>query len=355
MTATHPTLARRLVPANFRDPVGLARRILSSRDRAAYFALASTALAALVTPLDALLAATLEKRFLRGHDAPRKPVIIVTGAPRSGTTVLSQALIHHLPVTYFNNLTAVFPRAPITANRLFGRLLPRPARTLHSYYGRTSGFASENDGLHLWDRWLGTDRYTVPDRLDQRTAADLRRFFAAYEHAFGRPVLNKNNALATGAVAVAEALPTAHFIYIRRDPVFTVQSILGARETIQGTRAAPYGVSDPSRPAATANPIEDVCGQILYHEDRMETERRVIGDARFWVLDYETFCETPHAIVERVARDVLGVDVDVAAVRRSLPPLRNTNRSKLSTPEIEEIAGTLARMRADRAGRRNTA
>jgi hypothetical protein len=355
MPTPRPSLLRRLVPANFRDPVGLARRILSSRDRAAYFAVVSTALAAALAPIDALLAVTLEKRMVAEHGTPEQPVIIVTGAPRSGTTVLSQALIHHLPVTFFNNLTAVFPRAPIAANRLFGRFLRPPQRTLHSYYGRTSGFASENDGLHLWDRWLGTDRYAVPEHLPPEAAADLRRFFAAYEHAFGRPIVNKNNALATGVPAIAEALPTAHFIYIRRDALFTAQSILGARETIQGTRTAPYGVNDPTRRAAAASPIEDVCAQIVYHERRMETERRAVGDDRFWVVDYERFCEAPHAIVERVGRDILRVPLDVDAIRRSLPPLRNTNRSKLPAAEIEEIATTLERLRAEPVECRNSA
>lgn len=344
MNDARPSFWRRLVPANFRDPVGLARRILSSRDRAAYFAMTSTALAALATPLDVVLAATMERRQ-DGGPTPRHPVILVTGAPRSGTTVLSQALIHHLPVAYFNNLTAVFPRAPISANRLFGRWLRKPSGSLHSFYGRTSGFASESDGLHLWDRWLGSDRYAAPTRLDASTAADLRRFFAAYEHAFGRPLLNKNNALATGADAIAGALPTSHFLFIRRDPVFAVQSILGARETIQGTLHAPYGVTDPARRHVTANPIEDVCAQVLYHERRMEEQRRTIGDRRFWVVEYEQFCVEPHAIVERVGREILGLELDREALKAVLPPLRNTNRSKRPAAEIEEIRSTLARAR----------
>lgn len=351
MSSARPSFWRRLVPANFRDPIGLARRILASRDRAAYFAMASTALAALATPLDLLLAATLERSALRDAETPTRPVILVTGAPRSGTTVLSQALIHHLPVTYFNNLTAVFPRAPISANRLFGRFLPKAAGTLHSFYGRTSGFASESDALHLWDRWLGPDRYAAPERLDARSAAEMRRFFAAYERAFGRPVLNKNNALATGAVAIAEALPTAHFVFIRRDPVFAVQSILGARETIQGTREAPYGVTDPARRTASATPIEEVCAQVVYHERRMEEERRLIGDQRFWVVEYEQFCVEPHAIVVRVGREILGIDPDERALRAALPPLRNTNRSKLPSAEISEIERTLARFREDGGAR----
>jgi hypothetical protein len=350
MNDTRPSFRQRLVPANFRDPLGLARRILRSRDRAAYFAIASTALAAVATPLDVVLAATMERRQDAGP-TPRLPVILVTGAPRSGTTVLSQVLIHHLPVTYFNNLTAVFPRAPITANRLLRRWLRKPAASLHSFYGRTSGFASENDGLHLWDRWLGPDRYAVPEHLEASTADALRRFFAAYEHAFGRPVLNKNNALATGAAAIAEALPTAHFLFIRRDPIFAVQSILGARETIQGTRHAPYGVTDPAQRQLKASPIEDVCAQVLYHERKMEEQRRAIGAARFWVVEYEQFCVAPHAIVERVGREILGLELDTKALQAALPPLRNTNRSKLPTAELEEIRTTLARLREQGASR----
>lgn len=348
MTTAQPSTWRRLLPANFRDPVGLARRILSSRDPAAYFAMASTVLAAVVTPLDAALARTVERRRLVAA-APRLPIVLVTGAPRSGTTVLSQALIHNLPVTFFNNLTSVFPRAPITANRLFGRFLRKPSGELHSFYGRTSGFASENDALHLWDRWLGPDRYAAPERFDAATAEAMRRFFAAYEQAFGRPILNKNNALATGAEPVAAALPTAHFLFIRRDPVFAVQSILGARETIQGTRDAPYGVNDPGRRHVVSDPIEDVCAQVLYHERRMEEQQRSIGDRRFWVVEYEQFCVEPHAIVERVGREILGLDVDTAALRAALPPLRNTNRSKLPQGEIDAIHATLARLRASSA------
>ena len=345
MTATRTSLGRRLVPPNFRDPIGLVRRILRSKDPAAYFAIYSTALSALATPLDMALAATTERRWQRDADAPRWPVIFVTGAPRSGTTVLSQVLIHHLPVTYFNNLTAVFPRAPITANRAFGRFLRKPSGALRSFYGRTHGFAAENDGLHLWDRWLA-DRYSAPRRLDPVTADSLRRFFAAYESAFGRPVLNKNNALATGADAIADALPTSHFLYIRREPLFAVQSILGARETIQGTREAPYGVSDPARRNAALSPIEQVCTQVLYHERRMEEQRRAIGDARFWVVQYEDFCRAPHAIVERAGREILGLTIAEGALQNALPPLRNTNRAALPASELAEIRDTLARLGA---------
>src|SRR5205085_828191 len=116
---------RRLVPANFQDPFGLIARLVRSRDPAALFAIASTALAAVATPLDRALAIS-ERRLYARAAAPQLPIVIVVGAPRSGTTVVSQVLAAHLPVTFFNNLTTVFPRAPIVANRLFRRLLRPP-------------------------------------------------------------------------------------------------------------------------------------------------------------------------------------------------------------------------------------
>ena len=339
---TQRKLWQGIIPANFADPWGLLRRLLRSRDPAALFAITSTLLSAVLTPVDLALA-TQERRLYARAGAPQRPVILVTGAPRSGTTLLSQALIAHLPVSYFNNLTALFPRAPIVANRLLGRWLPRPAPTFRSFYGRTSGLAAENDGLHLWDRWMGAHRWRLPERLDDEAADAMRRFFGAYEAAFGRPVLNKNNGLATCATLIAHTLPTAHFLYIRRDPAYTAQSILGARETIQGSRDVPYGVRDPALALAPgASPIEDVCAQVLYHERKMEEQRRAIGGDRFWVVEYEAFCREPHRIVERVAREILHVPVDADALRARLPPLEHTNRPTAQIGEIERMLASLS-------------
>lgn len=333
----------RLIPGNFQDPVGLAGRLVKSRDPAALFAIVSTALVVAAVPLDMLLERSEEKLYASAG-APRKPIVIVTGAPRSGTTIVSQVLSAHLPVVSFNNLTAVFPRAPIVANRLLAPMLRKRDKEYRSFYGRTRGFGEQNDGLHLWDRWLGHDRYALPETLDAAAVDAMRRFFAAYETAFGKPILTKNNALATGATLIARALPTAHFVFVRREPAYAAQSILHAREVIQGSRAAPYGVPDPRHRAVdgTPSPIEAVCAQLAHHEHRMREQQQELGAERFRVLEYEDFCRAPEAVVERIGRDVLGVEVDVAAVRTALPPFRSTNRVTVSPAEFDDIRTTLA-------------
>jgi hypothetical protein len=345
--------APNLLPPNFQDPVRLFMRLLRTRNPAAYFAVAHTGLAVFAAPLDRLLARA-ERRLYARAEAPKKPIVLVGGAPRSGTTILDQVLIGSLPVTYFNNLTAVFPRAPIMANRIFGRLLKKPPPGVRNFYGRTAGFAGRNDALHLWDRWLGNDRYRPPHHLAPAVADDMRRFFGAYEAAFGGPIVNKNNALAVCADVVADVLPTAHFVCIRRQPLYAVQSILGTREFIQGRRDAPYGVGDPDYAAQPgANPIEEVCAQVLYHERRMEELRRTLGPKRFWIVEYEEFCRAPHVVVERVADEIFGISIDRTAVRAALPPLQTTNKLKLPSNESAQIEATLARLApptATRAG-----
>ena len=336
---------RRLIPPNFQDPIGLVTRLVASRDPAAIFAIVSTLLSAVAAPLDGLLAAS-ERRLYAQAAEPRRPIVIVTGAPRSGTTIVSQVLRAHLPVGYFNNLTAVFPRAPIVANRMFARRLRVRPPAYSSFYGRTRGFAEQNDGLHLWDRWLGEDRYSPPAELGAGATEDMRRFFAAYEAMLGKPILTKNNALATAASTVARALPTSHFVFVRRDPPYAAQSILHAREVIQGTRDAPYGVPDPQHRTVgkdAASPIEAVCAQLAFHERRMREQQAELGPARFHVVEYEDFCHEPEGVVAHVGREMLDVTVDTAAVRAALPSFRSTNRVTVSAAEFDEIQHTLAR------------
>jgi hypothetical protein len=229
------------------------------------------------------------------------------------------------------------------ANRLFGRFLRRPAAAYHSFYGRTLGLAGANDGLHLWDRWWGPSRYVVPERFDAGTADDLVRFFGAYEAAFGKPILNKSNGLATCASLIARTLETSHFIFVQRDPAFNVQSILTARERIQGSINVGYGVQDPQR-AASGNAIEDACAQVRYHDRRSDEQRREIGDRRFWVVRYEDFCREPYRLVERIADEILGVRLDRQTLRASLPALRSTNRVTIAPAEFAHIQDTLRRL-----------
>ena len=294
------------LPAHFRDPFGLAWRLLRSGSPDAAAAAFQALIGLVATPVDFCLQPFERARVARAGP-PERPMLFVVGPPRSGTTLVVQTLIRALPVAYLTNVTTVFPRAPMTAARLLRARLANEKVQPRSHYGRTSRLHGPNDGLQLWDRWIGTDRTRVPETLDPAARAALVAFFGAYEAMHARPVVAKNNSLNLYAALVAEALPTARFVCLRRDPLFLAQSLLQARRHIHGSDSVPYGPHAPDR-TETSDPLADVCAQIRFHAERAADQQRRIGDERFCFLAYEDFCEDPAGTV-RDASAWLGVDV----------------------------------------------
>ncbi|HZN56617.1 MAG TPA: sulfotransferase [Planctomycetota bacterium] len=352
---------RAQVPTTFRDPLGLTMRILRSRHPAALLALGSALLGLACTPLDVLLRLR-EAKVYRNAGPPRWPVLLVCGAPRSATTLVAQVLMKHLPVGFINNLTAVFPRSPITANRLFGKLIGKPRIVYDNFYGKSIGLSGPNDSLHIWDRWL--ERESATQHLEPEDEADMARFFGAYEAFLDKPIVNKNNMLNSCAPIVARALPSARFICTRRDPVQLAQSLLIARSEIHGDPRAPYGLHDPSRscgsrsPAAGgaedgSDPIEDVCAQALYHQGLIGEAEHVLGPERFWVVEYDKFCASPWELVARASHEILGQPVDVEELRQKMTPFEVSNRVRIPPESFERIRSRIESSRAA-PGRRAT-
>ena len=294
MTSVERRWWQRYVPAYARNPFRLAWQLLTERKPAARSALWMAAAGIALTPLDLLFVRT-ERRHYERAPAPHRPLVLVCGPPRSGTTLVAQFLINHLDVAYLNNLTSLFPRSPIHANRRFARWAVPRAGDYEAFYGKSRGLAGANDALYLWDRWLGTAREKVPERLEPGAEARMPQFFGALETLYGRPVVNKVNRLNTCAHLVADIMPNARFICIRRDPLYLAQSLYVARERIVGDPSVAYGVQHEP---VSSDPIEDVCLQVDFHERQARRQRQRLGEDRFAIVSYEEFCESPGGFLD---------------------------------------------------------
>jgi hypothetical protein len=336
-------LLHKYLPLQFRSPVRLAIRLLRSKNPAALFAMATALLGVLCLPIDLVLQIPERRRYRKAR-APKLPLIFVVGPPRSGTTLVAQVLITHLPVCYINNLTAVFPRAPITANAVFGWPLRTSETGYQSYYGKTPHFYGPNDALYIWDRWLGKDRGQVPPPLSNQQKEDMIRFFGAYQEACPKPLVNKVNRFVTCAQLVADVLNTSHFICLRRDPVYLAQSLLRARLDIHGDATIPYGVTNPDLGNPQGDYVKDVCDQVAFYENKIAEQLAAIGPRRFWVISYEDFCRNPSSLVRRVSEQILGQIVDPTQLR-DLPALKSSNQARLDEALLARIRESLARCR----------
>lgn len=283
---------------NFRDPVGLAKRMIFSGNRAAHWAMVREAMRPALMPCDVMLQ-LLERRALRNCGELKKPILLVVGPPRAGTTVLYQLLADALETTWFPNVSEMFPRAPITASRMLA-FKRNKLRRLRSFYGQTPGLSAPNDAFHIWNRWLGENRYD-PDLLPGAEEKMLQ-FLAAWTNTFNKPLLNKNNRNTFCLPALHRAIPTAHFVVLQRDPADIARSLIRAREFVQGDKRGPWGLaSQADHDADSLGYVNDVCDQIATINQRLESAIPQLDAGRITTLTYEELCDDPSGLVESIA------------------------------------------------------
>jgi len=339
------TFGRSAYYGNFQDPFGLIYRMVRSGDRAAMFALCQAGFKVPLGVLDRLLE-PLETQRLQDSGDKTLPIVLIVGPPRSGTMLTYQLLSQHLPLSYLNNWGAMFPRSTITASRILNRYGYTTAAALHSYYGNTAGFHGVNDGFHVWNRWLGNDRYSVPRDITAESRRDMRRFFAAWSETFNRPFLNKNNRNSFCMSLLSSILETAVFVVSTRKPVFVAQSLLLAREHIQGDASRGWGLGThrPHR-RPRPSPLEDVADQVRYVYERIEEQLAHVPPERVVHTCYEDICRDPGQLLSDVDELLRKRSPEACGsenpASRLLPPLPNTDRIKLPPSRFDELSALL--------------
>lgn len=320
--------------SNFRDPFGLVMRMLASGNRAAHAALLREALRYAAIPVDVVMS-PLERR---GQTADSShPLLLIVGAPRSGTSLVYQVLSRYLDVTYPSNASVMFPRSPITATRIQERFRVHRAPKYRSFYGQTCRLTDTNDAFEIWNRWLGDDRYHPAATLSSEQISDMRSFFARWTQTFNKPLLNKNNRNSLAIRLLSEVLPQARFLIVRRNPVMVAQSLLTARKRIQGDVTAPWGLEATTAAAEQLGHVDAVCQQLTAIEREVERQLQCVDSARVFGMTYEGFCEQPVPMIRSIVEKFDGVRVSPRQDLDTCEPFRVSSRQQVSNEELDRI------------------
>lgn len=292
----------------FADPIGLAKRIVLSGKADAWWGLAQVPARVLAGGLDRVLYKIF--RESSSASAPSchsdKPQIFLIGGPRSGTTLCYQVLAYYLDVSYFSNFSDLFPRRAVCLSHRLGHFDQKPPRRFKSFYGVASGFKTPSDGFGIWNQWLGEHRYSVDSPIDKESAQAMREYFDRWQMVYNKPFLNKNNRNVDCAVQIANILPNAHFIEVRRDPVAVAKSLLQAREFVQGDRKYPWGLHS-HRFVNDGSPVEQVCRQIQSFTRRLDDNKVSIDESRYHQINFDEFRRQPASVIRHLCDAIDGV------------------------------------------------
>jgi hypothetical protein len=275
-------------------------------------------------------------------DASTLPIIYIVGAPRSGTTLLSQLVSRYLEVGYIDNLIARFWLRPSVGIRLSEIVLGpnrRESIAMTSRHGSTSGASGPHEFGYFWRRWLNLDRVPTHHLNEQALAGldvdglrdQLQREILA---SFGRPTVFKNVICGFQAAWLSRVHPRSIFVHISREVEPTTASILQSRFDRYGSYEAwwslkPSTFEDIQR---LADPVSQVSKQI--EDCRREFDRELARPGVTSIaVDYQEMCRRPNVVLRRICEAVGRLGVALAPLD-PMPPSFEPSKGPVLPPGL---------------------
>jgi hypothetical protein len=244
----------------------------------------------------------LDRWIWRGRRPIAKPVFLILGLPRSGTTLVYQYAVHRLELSYFPNPVGLLPMCPCAVTWLLKRSGGSYVSDFRSRYGKVKGLWAPREAGAFWGRHFGYENYLEAGEIADGTAEELRRVVAAVQRIFGGSAfINKNVKHLLRIQALAQIFPTAHFIVVDRPQAAVALSILKRRQ--ESPREEWFSVKPENYAALKDLPLhEQVAGQVLNLSARLEADLKRLPPARFTRLDYADFCRRPEILTQELLR-----------------------------------------------------
>jgi len=306
----------------------------------------------LLQELNSLLApvqAGIADRFKQ----PKRPVLLVVGSPRSGTTLMLQWLASLGHFAYPTNLLSRFYAAPYVG-ALIQRMLTDPQLnfrdefrdirdstfSFESNLGKTTGLMAPHEFWYFWRRFFayGERHWFNEAELARVDGNGFASELASLEAAFEAPLALKAMIVNCNIRFVAELLETSIFVYVRRRPFYNIQSLLKARRDYAGSVEEWYSFRPREyQELKNLDPVHQVAGQIYYLNRAIEDELAALPESRKLVVDYERFCEAPEATYRELAEKCGSVGEALPSVYEGCGNFKLSNRVDVDEREARDI------------------
>ena len=288
--------------------------------------------------------APLERQLISGFDQPRLPIVFIVGAPRSGSTLLSQTLAQTGSFSYVSNFVARFWLAPYVGLLIEDALGIRKLESDQSFvsrFGVTEGWIGPHEFGYFWSRWF---RFGETHQLDAKELEEvdldaLRKELTALESVYNKPLCFKYLPCGLHIPFLAEHFENSICVLCWRQPVHNMQSLLLARRKILGDEGHWWSLRPKEYPdLLSTSPYEQIAGQIYYTLKEIETSFSSLSPKRFLHILYDDLCCQPRVEVNRVVEAInqIGVEVDW---KPDLIPERfeSTDVKRISDEEFQKL------------------
>ena len=253
----------------------------------------------------------IEKRFTK----PTFPPLFLVGNPRSGTSLFMQFLSATNAFAVPTNLLSRFYYAPYLGAKI-QELTTNPKYdyknqlgtedykiTFNSVLGGTHGKLSPSEILHFWRLFLPRydPQYLNENECGKIDVVGLRKGIAAIESVFEKPFAAKAFMLQYNLDWLIKAFPNCIIVYLKREPIFVMQSILKAREIHYGDRQKWWSVKPQEYEfLKEMDPYHQIAGQVYYTDKALEEQLTGLCESKKLEIKYEDFCLNPRYVAASI-------------------------------------------------------
>lgn len=278
------------------------------------------------------------ERVRFGNDTPKHQAVFILGAPRTGSTFLYQLVTNLCQVTYLDNLTHLYYRTPLLG---LHKSYKRYANTPHNNYSSVAG-ATNRQGMHapsecgpFWHNWVNPSICYVDDKeLNSIDLESFKKTINAALNRYAKPLVFKNLNVAQRLHLLKATVPESKFIVIKRDPLFTAQSIYRIRQQL--------GIPDMDWWSVKPRNYKDLAGleviprivqQVHAIENQIDSDlAQLFNPEQIYRVTYTNVCTDPVGTCDRI-RTFMG---NTEPRKNALPPDRNFEEKWKLAPELRE-------------------
>ena len=268
------------------------------------------------------------------------PTIHVIGAPRSGTTLVTQILSSFLSIGYINNLIAAFWKAPLVGIQLSKKLLGTDyISDFSSLFGRTKNIYEPHEFGYFWNAHLAYNDFQQKGSDHEKNIdwEKLRLILINITYAFEKPVLFKSFLAGFHAAHLYEVLPKTCFIYIRRNFINNALSIYNLRKKMLGDVNLWASIKPKQyNELKNENIYNQITGQVLYLEQEyLEQLKNVPADNKI-IVNYEEVCKNPKEFLQSVKNIIEKQDGPCEIKENIISEFAGAENTIATDPEIIE-------------------
>jgi hypothetical protein len=315
-------------------------------------------LEALLKELNGLLATCQEEVNLR-YERLRFPVLLLMGAPHSGTTLFMQWLAASGRWGYPTNIISRFYAAPYIGARIQQILIEndiggeisdfRETGSFTSALGKTTGALAPHEFWYFWRRFfplLPEADIVPPDALARVDVEKLNRELATLESALEKPLALKAMLLNWHIPFLDAAFDKVLFVNLKRDPAFVVQSMLEGRKRYFGSEEMWYSFKLPQYSWLRERlPVEQVAGQIHFIRQMTDENIAKVAPERTLTLQYEDFCKDPAAAWSSLCGKMANLGYKMDNVYTGPCSFESANTMRMPSDRWKEIMDALKSIR----------